>query len=83
MAARSDDEVHGGIEQLVAEEHELWEREAAGAATDGDRQRLEGLKVSLDQCWDLLRQRRALREAGRDADAAEPRAPRVVERYEQ
>ena len=78
-----DAQIHGTIEQLVAEEHELWEREAAGAATEGDRQRLDRLKVSLDQCWDLLRQRRALREAGRDADAAEPRAPGVVERYEQ
>jgi hypothetical protein len=39
--------------------------------------------VSLDQCWDLLRQRRARREAGRNPDAAELRAPEVVERYEQ
>jgi len=39
--------------------------------------------VSLDQCWDLLRQRRALREAGRDPGAADVRRPEVVERYEQ
>jgi len=68
---------------MVAEEHELWQREAAGEATDSDRQRLETLRVSLDQCWDLLRQRRARREAGRNPDAAELRAPEVVERYEQ
>jgi len=41
------------------------------------------LKVSLDQCWDLLRQRRALREAGRDPGAADVRGPEVVEGYEQ
>jgi Protein of unknown function (DUF2630) len=78
-----DAQVHGTIEQLVAEEHELWEREAAGGASDDDRRRLEQLRVSLDQCWDLLRQRRALREAGRDPDAADVRPPEVVERYEQ
>jgi Protein of unknown function (DUF2630) len=78
-----DSQVHGTIEQLVAEEHELWEREAAGNASDGDRQRLKGLKVSLDQCWDLLRQRRALRDAGRDPDDATARSEEVVENYRQ
>ena len=78
-----DSQVHGTIEQLVAEEHELWDREAAGQASDDDRRRLGELKVSLDQCWDLLRQRRALREAGRDPGAADVRRPEVVERYEQ
>lgn len=78
-----DPQIHGTIEQLVAEEHELWEREAAGNATEADRERLQQLKVSLDQSWDLLRQRRALRQAGRDPDAADVRAPEVVERYEQ
>ena len=76
-------QIHGSIEKLVAEEHELWEREAAGNATEVDRQRLEELKISLDQCWDYLRQRRALREAGRDPDAADARSPEVVETYEQ
>jgi hypothetical protein len=78
-----DDRIHNEIERLVAEEHELWDREGAGSATDADRSRLESLQVSLDQCWDLLRQRRALREAGRDPDAAHVREPEVVERYEQ
>ena len=78
-----DGQIHGSIEQLVAEEHELWDREAAGNATDEDRRRLEAVKVSLDQCWDLLRQRRALRESGFDPSAAAPRPPEVVERYEQ
>lgn len=78
-----DTQIHNSIDKLVQEEHQLWEREAAGAATDEDRQRLDLLKVSLDQSWDLLRQRRALREAGRDPDDADVRAPDVVEGYEQ
>ena len=78
-----DPEIHGSIDRMVAEEHELWQREAAGQATDSDRQRLEALRVSLDQCWDLLRQRRARREAGQSAAGAELRPPEVVERYEQ
>lgn len=79
----SDQQIHGTIEQLVAEEHELWDREAAGAATEDDRRRLEEVKVSLDQCWDLLRQRRALRESGLDEDAARARPADVVEEYQQ
>jgi len=78
-----DPEIHGTIEDLVTEEHELWAREAAGNASDADKRRLEELKVSLDQCWDVLRQRRALGEAGRDPDAADVRGPEVVEGYEQ
>ena len=78
-----DPEIHGSIDRMVAEEHELWQREAAGEATDSDRQRLEALRVSLDQCWDLLRQRRARREAGQSPESAELRPPEVVERYEQ
>jgi hypothetical protein len=79
----ADERVHGRIEELVAEEHELWEREAGGVASDEDRERLEAVKVSLDQCWDLLRQRQALREAGLDPEAATARPPGVVENYEQ
>ena len=78
-----DPQIHGTIEQLVAQEHELWQRESEGVASDEDRRRLEAVKVSLDQCWDLLRQRRARREAGLDPEQAESRPPEVVERYEQ
>jgi Protein of unknown function (DUF2630) len=78
-----DGQVHKTIEQLVAEEHELWEREAAGQAGDDDRHRLEAVKVSLDQMWDLLRRRRALRDSGQDPGAAHLRPVDVVERYEQ
>jgi hypothetical protein len=79
----ADDRIHGRIEELVTEEHELWDREARGVATDDDRQRLDELKVMLDQYWDLLRQRRALREAGLEPDAARVRDADVVEGYEQ
>ena len=78
-----DGQIHGTIEQLVAEEHELWDREAAGVATEDDRRRLQAVKVSLDQCWDLLRQRRALRESGLDPSAATVRQVETVEGYEQ
>jgi hypothetical protein len=78
-----DPQIHGAIDQMVEEEHKLWEREAAGEATDADRERLAELKVSLDQCWDLLRQRRARRDAGLNPESAELRSPRVVESYEQ
>jgi uncharacterized protein DUF2630 len=78
-----DPQIHTAIEQLVAEEHQLWERESAGVADESDRQRLANVKVSLDQCWDLLRQRRALSDAGRDPGQADVRRPEVVESYEQ
>jgi len=68
------------IEELVKEEHRLREREALSPA---DHHRLESIQVELDQCWDLLRQRRALREFGQDADQAYVRPPRIVENYEQ
>jgi uncharacterized protein DUF2630 len=78
-----DPQIHDSIDRMVAEEHKLWEREAAGEASESDRQRLEALRVSLDQCWDLLRQRRARRDAGQDPGGAEVRPAEVVERYEQ
>jgi len=78
-----DTEIHSRIEQLVGEEQELYERGAEGGLSESDHRRLESIKVGLDQCWDLLRQRRALREAGRDPGAARVRDPYIVERYEQ
>jgi hypothetical protein len=78
-----DGQIHASIEQMVAEEQELWQRESAGQGTEGDRRRLDELKVQLDRCWDLLRQRRALREAGLDPGAASERPAAVVERYKQ
>jgi Protein of unknown function (DUF2630) len=78
-----DERIHDRIEELVAEEHDLYERGAEGGLTENERRRLDSIKVGLDQCWDLLRQRRALSEAGRDPSAARVRDPEVVERYEQ
>jgi hypothetical protein len=78
-----DTEIHRRIEELVAEEHRLWEGEAQGEVGDEERRRLESVRVTLDQRWDLLRQRRALREAGRDEGAAKVRGASTVERYEQ
>jgi hypothetical protein len=78
-----DERIHERIEALVAEEHELHERGAEGGLSDTDDRRLESIRIGLDQCWDLLRQRRALREAGLDPGAARVRDPEVVENYEQ
>jgi hypothetical protein len=79
----TDEQIRNRIEELVGEEHKLWEAESRGEANDGDRRRLDELKLTLDRCWDLLRQRRALEEFDLDADAARVRPPDVVERYEQ
>jgi Protein of unknown function (DUF2630) len=78
-----DEGIHNRIEELVAEEQELYERGAEGGLSDREHRRLESIRIGLDQCWDLLRQRRALREAGYDPSAARVRDPEVVERYEQ
>jgi hypothetical protein len=67
------------ITRLVKEEEALYNSQV----DDHARVRLEDLKVQLDQCWDLLRQRRALREFGKDPDEAEVRPASVVEKYEQ
>jgi len=75
-----DQPVLGHIDRLVKEEERLY---AQSALTDDDRDRLAKIKVELDQCWDLLRQRRALREFGRDPEQAKVRPPKVVENYEQ
>ena len=79
----ADEQIHNRIEELVAEEQELYGRVGEGGLSANEHNRLESVRVSLDQCWDLLRQRRALRESGQDPDAARVRDPEVVERYEQ
>ena len=78
----TDPQIHAQIEQLVAEEHGLWRRESVGngATPTGDACSSSG---SRSDHWDLLRQRRAQREAGRDPGAADMRRAEVVERYEQ
>jgi len=81
----NDESIAGRIERLVDEEHALRTREendsTDGEALAGDRERLEQVKVELDRCWDLLRQRRARRSAGDDPDDAEARDASTVEGY--
>jgi hypothetical protein len=69
------------IDKLAREEHALFERESRGKATDGDQERLRQLQTLLDQCWDLLRQRRAKREFGQDPNDAEARDPKTIKGY--
>jgi Protein of unknown function (DUF2630) len=76
-----DDEILGHINELAAEEHQLFDLESQGKATEADRDRMHALEVTLDQCWDLLHQRRARRGAGLDPDRAEVRDPATVEGY--
>jgi len=73
-----DTSIHEDISRLVAEEHAL---RAAPPRTDADRARLAELEVRLDQCWDLLRQREARRDAGQAPSAAEVRPADEVEGY--
>jgi hypothetical protein len=76
-----DEGIIGSINELANEEHELFQKEARGEANDADRARLKDLEVRLDQCWDLLHQRRARRAAGQNPDEAEVRPESVVEGY--
>lgn len=70
------------ISGLVGDEHRLRERHLRGELTDAEEhERLRRLEESLDQCWDLLRQRRARQEAGLDPTRARPRATGEVEGY--
>jgi hypothetical protein len=80
---RPDAGVFDHINELTREEHELWQKESRHEATDADKHRLEELKVLLDQCWDLLHQRRGLRDAGLDPNEASARKPEIVEAYDE
>jgi hypothetical protein len=77
---KNDQSVLGHIDELVKEEERLY---AKSGLTEEDQARLAEVKVALDQCWDLLRQRRALREFGEDPDKAKVRPAKIVENYEQ
>jgi Protein of unknown function (DUF2630) len=76
-----DQQVIERINEIAHEEHELWEREGRGEISEAERERLHELSVSLDQCYDLLHQRRARRSAGLDPDDARVRDERTVEGY--
>jgi hypothetical protein len=71
--------VLGDIQRLVAEERTLRNHPSLDA---DERKRLDAIEVELDQCWDLLRQRRALSETGHSPTEAHVRRPEVVEKYE-
>jgi hypothetical protein len=71
------------IDELVAEEHRLTEAHTGEGLSPEERGRLDDIEVQLDQCWDLLRQRRAKREFGVDPDIADVRPASTVEGYQQ
>lgn len=83
----ADENVTDRIERLVKEEKELREREERDRPDDdalqADQERLRSVEIELDRCWDLLRQRRALREFDQDPGDAEARDAGTVENYEQ
>jgi hypothetical protein len=71
------------IGSLADEEQTLEESHIGKALSDDELHRLRTIEVELDQCWDLLRQRRARRSAGQDPDDAAVRPENIVERYQQ
>ena len=81
----SDETIADRIERLVAEEHQLRHREEEDSHNadrlEDDQDRLRAVEIELDRCWDLLRQRRALRDAGANPDEAHVRDANTVERY--
>jgi hypothetical protein len=77
-----DIDIQQHIKGLIDEEHGLRSKLSAGEiSVEEENQRLRNIEVELDQCWDLLRQRRAKREFGEDPGAAEVRDARTVENY--
>lgn len=78
-----DTEILGHIEELVNEEHALWEQAEHGGLDEEQHARLKAIQVHLDQCWDLLRQRRGKRDADENPDEAKVRDEAIVEHYQQ
>jgi hypothetical protein len=79
----NDADILQRITTLVDEEHALERSAAADGLADDEHDRLREIEVALDQCWDLLRQRRARRNAGQDPDGAAARTEPTVEGYQQ
>ena len=78
----SDEQISAQIERLEHERESLFKREGVEDPSRAvDKDRLEAIRVDLDRLWDLLRQRRALRDAGQDPNLANERAAETVERY--
>jgi hypothetical protein len=79
-----DSQILQRIRELVEEEHKLLEQhETTGDLSKDQHERMKALEISLDQCWDLLRQRRARRHAGLNPDDAQVRPADIVEHYQQ
>jgi hypothetical protein len=81
--AVDDQDIFNRISALAEEEHALERSHADKGLTEDDTARMRDLEVTLDQCWDLLRQRRARRHAGQDPDDAAVRPAQIVENYRQ
>lgn len=79
----NDSEILHHITGLVNEEHQLLLQSQQGGLSDEEHERIRQLEISLDQCWDLLRQRRALRDAHVNPDNAHLREASTVEHYQQ
>jgi hypothetical protein len=78
-----DEQIIKTIDKLVDEEHQLRQQHSLEPLDEQGADRLRRLEESLDQCWDLLRQRRARREFGDDPEQAQARDTNVVEHYRQ
>ena len=79
-----DKEIFRTIDDLITTEHDLRARLAAGELTsDQEHEQLRAVEEQLDQCWDLLRQRRARREFGEDPSGLAARPVSEVEGYQQ
>jgi hypothetical protein len=78
-----DHEIIAQIGSLADEEHRLEEQHVGEGLSAEDEKRLKSIEVTLDRMWDLLRQRRALRDAGRSPDEAALRPEGTVEGYRQ
>jgi len=79
----NDPEILGLIDQMVAEEQQLWDAAEHGGLSEEQHARLGELQVNLDRYWDLLRQRRARREYHQNPDEAQLRDAATVEHYQQ
>ncbi|WP_323959922.1 DUF2630 family protein [Arthrobacter sp. JZ12] len=82
----NDQDILARIQSLVEEEHELRgssSDDPAGSSNEDRQNRLRRVEEELDQCWDLLRQRRAKHDAGESPQDAEPRPIDQVEGYRQ
>jgi Protein of unknown function (DUF2630) len=76
-----DREITARISQLIEQEHQLERAHVGQRLSEPELQRLRSVEVALDECWDLLRQRRARRAAGLDPDGATHRGAGTVETY--